>query len=92
MAENALDAVREAALLRFLPIMMTTMAAQFGGVPLVLGSGTGSDIRQPLGPPMRLHDGAVRPILTMMRIWTLTTRSSRRPNDLTFRGKRHYRR
>ena len=42
-------AIREACLLRFRPIMMTTMAALLGGVPLMLGTGTGSEIRQPLG-------------------------------------------
>jgi predicted RND superfamily exporter protein len=43
------EAVRGAALLRFRPIMMTTMAAMLGGVPLMLGTGTGSELRQPLG-------------------------------------------
>jgi HAE1 family hydrophobic/amphiphilic exporter-1 len=43
---------RKAALLRFRPIMMTTMAALLGGVPLMLGTGTGSEIRQPLGYAM----------------------------------------
>jgi HAE1 family hydrophobic/amphiphilic exporter-1 len=42
-------AIRQAALLRFRPIMMTTMAAILGGVPLMLGAGTGAEIRQPLG-------------------------------------------
>ncbi len=46
---SAHDAVRRAALLRFRPIMMTTMAAMLGGVPLMLGHGTGSELRQPLG-------------------------------------------
>ena len=46
------DAIRRAALLRFRPIMMTTMAAILGGVPLMLGQGTGSEIRQPLGYAM----------------------------------------
>jgi hydrophobic/amphiphilic exporter-1 (mainly G- bacteria), HAE1 family len=46
------DAVHRAALLRFRPIMMTTMAAMLGGVPLMLGHGTGSEIRQPLGYAM----------------------------------------
>ena len=46
---SAHDAVRRAALLRFRPIMMTTMAAMLGGVPLMLGTGTGSELRQPLG-------------------------------------------
>ncbi|WP_375783609.1 efflux RND transporter permease subunit [Bradyrhizobium sp. Pha-3] len=45
-------AIRQAALLRFRPIMMTTMAAMLGGVPLMLGTGTGSEIRQPLGYAM----------------------------------------
>jgi HAE1 family hydrophobic/amphiphilic exporter-1 len=49
---SALDAVRRAALLRFRPIMMTTMAAMLGGIPLMLGTGTGSEIRQPLGYSM----------------------------------------
>jgi multidrug efflux pump len=44
-----LDAIREACLLRFRPIMMTTMAALLGGLPLALGSGTGSELRRPLG-------------------------------------------
>ena len=46
------QAVRKAALLRFRPIMMTTMAALLGGLPLMLGTGTGSEIRQPLGYAM----------------------------------------
>jgi multidrug efflux pump len=43
------EAVREACLLRFRPIMMTTMAAMFGALPLALGTGTGSEMRRPLG-------------------------------------------
>jgi len=43
------EAIYEACLLRFRPIMMTTMAALLGGVPLALGSGTGSELRRPLG-------------------------------------------
>ena len=43
------DSIYEACLLRFRPIMMTTMCAIFGGVPLMLGHGTGSEIRRPLG-------------------------------------------
>ena len=46
------QSIRQAALLRFRPIMMTTMAALLGGVPLMLGNGTGSEIRQPLGYAM----------------------------------------
>ncbi len=44
-----LEAIYEACLLRFRPIMMTTMAALFGGLPLALGSGVGSELRRPLG-------------------------------------------
>jgi len=43
------EAIREACLLRFRPILMTTAAALLGGVPLMLGAGTGAEIRQPLG-------------------------------------------
>ena len=43
------DAIYEACLLRFRPIMMTTMAALLGGLPLALGAGTGSELRRPLG-------------------------------------------
>jgi multidrug efflux pump len=44
-----LEAIFQAALLRFRPIIMTTMAALLGGVPLALGTGTGSELRRPLG-------------------------------------------
>jgi hydrophobe/amphiphile efflux-1 (HAE1) family protein len=43
------DAIHEACRLRFRPILMTTLCALLGGVPLMLGTGTGSEIRQPLG-------------------------------------------
>jgi multidrug efflux pump len=43
------NAIYQACLLRFRPIMMTTMAALLGGVPLALGTGTGSELRRPLG-------------------------------------------
>ncbi|MXV44808.1 MMPL family transporter [Saccharibacter sp. 17.LH.SD] len=46
---SPLDAIRQAALLRFRPILMTTLAALFGALPLVLSSGTGSELRRPLG-------------------------------------------
>jgi multidrug efflux pump len=47
--KNSLDAIYEACLLRFRPIMMTTMAALFGGLPLAIGMGVGSELRRPLG-------------------------------------------
>ena len=43
------EAIFQACLLRFRPIMMTTMAALLGGLPLALGTGTGSELRRPLG-------------------------------------------
>jgi multidrug efflux pump subunit AcrB len=43
------EAIFEACMLRFRPIMMTTMAALLGGLPLALGRGTGSEMRRPLG-------------------------------------------
>jgi hydrophobic/amphiphilic exporter-1 (mainly G- bacteria), HAE1 family len=46
------DAIRQACLLRFRPIMMTTMAALLGALPLALGQGTGSELRRPLGYTM----------------------------------------
>jgi multidrug efflux pump len=44
-----LDAIFQACLLRFRPIVMTTLAAMLGGLPLALGTGTGSELRRPLG-------------------------------------------
>ena len=43
------DAIEQAAILRFRPIMMTTLAALFGAIPLMLSTGTGAELRQPLG-------------------------------------------
>ncbi len=47
--KTALEAIYQAALLRFRPILMTTLAAMFGGLPLALGTGTGAELRRPLG-------------------------------------------
>jgi len=49
---NATDAIYQASLLRFRPIMMTTMAALLSGIPLAFGSGIGSELRKPLGVAM----------------------------------------
>jgi multidrug efflux pump len=46
---SPVDAIYRAALLRFRPIMMTTFAAMFGGLPLAIGMGVGSELRRPLG-------------------------------------------
>jgi multidrug efflux pump len=50
--KNSTDAIYEACLLRFRPIMMTTMAALLGGLPLAFGAGIGSELRRPLGIAM----------------------------------------
>jgi multidrug efflux pump subunit AcrB len=50
--ETPFNAIRQACLLRFRPIMMTTMAALFTGLPLMLGHGAGSELRRPLGYAM----------------------------------------
>src|SRR6185295_1521813 len=47
--KDSRDAIYEACLLRFRPILMTTMAAMLGGVPLAIGGGAGSELRRPLG-------------------------------------------
>jgi len=47
-----IEAIRQACLLRFRPILMTTAAALLAGVPLAFGTGTGSELRQPLGYTM----------------------------------------
>jgi multidrug efflux pump len=49
---NSTDAIYEACLLRFRPIMMTTMAALLAGIPLAVGTGMGSELRRPLGIAM----------------------------------------
>jgi multidrug efflux pump subunit AcrB len=47
--KSPIEAIHEACLLRFRPIMMTTMSALFGGLPIALGYGAGSELRRPLG-------------------------------------------
>jgi len=59
-----LAAIREACLLRFRPIMMTTAAAMLAGIPLALGTGAGSEMRQPLGYAM-VGGLAVSQVLTL---------------------------
>jgi HAE1 family hydrophobic/amphiphilic exporter-1 len=46
---TAEESIYQACIMRFRPILMTTMAALLGGVPMMLGSGVGSELRQPLG-------------------------------------------
>jgi multidrug efflux pump len=52
LGKSSTDAIYEASLLRFRPIMMTTMAALLGGLPLAFGTGLGSELRRPLGIAM----------------------------------------
>jgi multidrug efflux pump len=47
--KSTADSIFEACMLRFRPILMTTMAALFGALPLALGTGTGFELRRPLG-------------------------------------------
>ena len=61
---DAEEAIRQACLLRFRPIMMTTMAALLGGLPLMLGHGTGWELRKPLGVAM-VGGLAVSQVLTL---------------------------
>ncbi|HLI83151.1 MAG TPA: efflux RND transporter permease subunit [Bryobacteraceae bacterium] len=79
------DAIYQACLLRFRPIMMTTMAALLGGVPLAFGSGTGAELRKPLG--ISIIGGLIfSQLLTLyttpvIYLWfdRLATRFSRKP-------------
>jgi multidrug efflux pump len=50
--KNPVEAIYEASLLRFRPILMTTLAALFAGIPLAFGTGIGSELRRPLGIAM----------------------------------------
>ncbi|MBS1229121.1 MAG: multidrug transporter [Proteobacteria bacterium] len=93
------QAIREACLLRFRPIMMTTMAALFGALPLALGRGDGAELRQPLGISIvgglilsQLLTLYTTPVvylyLDRLRLWVRQRRSSRRSAPLTIDLKR----
>jgi multidrug efflux pump len=84
------EAIYQACLLRFRPIMMTTMAAMFGAIPLAVGYGEGAEMRRPLG--IAIVGGLlVSQVLTLyttpvvylyldrLRLWNLTRRANRYP-------------
>jgi multidrug efflux pump subunit AcrB len=89
--ETPLGAIRQAALLRFRPILMTTMAAMLGGVPLMLATGAGAEFRRPLGITM-VGGLALSQVLTLystpvvylyldrLQHWLVPRRASRMPS------------
>lgn len=79
---SPVEAIRKAALLRFRPIMMTTLAALLGGVPLMIGAGTGAEIRQPLGYAM-VGGLAISQILTLFTTPVIFLYMDRLSNWLT---------
>jgi len=62
---DPVEAIREAALTRFRPILMTTLVAMFSAVPLAIGFGVGSELRQPLGIAM-IGGLAISQLLTLL--------------------------
>ena len=92
--KSSTDAIYEACLLRFRPIMMTTMAALLGGLPLAFGSGIGSELRRPLGIAMvgGLLVSQVLTLYTTPVIYIFFDKLARRfsPNPLAARtGPQH---
>ncbi|MBZ5584803.1 MAG: multidrug efflux RND transporter permease subunit, partial [Acidobacteriia bacterium] len=94
---NSRDAIYEACLLRFRPIMMTTMAAMLGGVPLALGGGAGAELRRPLG--ITIVGGLIvsqmltlytTPVIYLyldrVRLWASRVLPHRRPRPLPSEG------
>ena len=89
--ETPLNAIRRACLLRFRPILMTTMAAMLGGVPLMLATGAGAEFRRPLGIAM-VGGLALSQVLTLystpvvylyldrLQHWLAPRRASRMPS------------
>jgi multidrug efflux pump len=88
--KSSLDAIHEACLLRFRPIMMTTMAALLGALPLALGTGVGSELRRPLAIAIvggllfsQLLTLYTTPVIYLtldrLRLWLAYARRSRRP-------------
>lgn len=95
--KSPLDAIYQACLLRFRPIMMTTMAALLGALPLALGKGIGSELRRPLG--ITIVGGLIfsqmltlytTPVIYLyldrFRLWMLRRRTGRLPHQVNSRG------
>ncbi len=80
---SALDAVREACLLRFRPILMTTLAAGFGALPLAIGFGEGAELRRPLGVAIvgGLIASQLLTLLTTPVVYLLLDKLRRRGKD-----------
>jgi multidrug efflux pump len=80
---SAFDAVREASLLRFRPILMTTLAAALGALPLAIGFGEGSELRQPLGVAIigGLIASQLMTLLTTPVVYVLLDKLRRRAPD-----------
>ncbi|HSQ96669.1 MAG TPA: efflux RND transporter permease subunit, partial [Croceibacterium sp.] len=80
---GSLEAVREACLLRFRPILMTTLAAALGALPLAIGFGEGAELRQPLGVAIigGLIASQLLTLLTTPVIYVLVDRLRRRGAD-----------
>jgi multidrug efflux pump len=86
---NAIDAVREASLLRFRPILMTTVAAALGALPLAIGFGEGSELRQPLGIAIigGLIASQLLTLLTTPVVYVLLDKFRRRSTDESHLGR-----
>ncbi|MFD1711083.1 MMPL family transporter [Ottowia sp. GY511] len=80
---SAVEAVREACLKRFRPIMMTTLAAGLGALPLAIGFGQGAELRQPLGVTIigGLIASQILTLLTTPAVYVLLDRLRRHPAD-----------
>jgi len=85
---SAVQAVREACLLRFRPILMTTLAAGLGALPLAIGFGQGAELRQPLGVTIvgGLVASQLLTLLTTPVVYVLLDRLRRRPRALAGQG------
>ncbi len=80
---TATEAVREACMLRFRPILMTTLAAALGALPLAIGFGQGSELRQPLGVAIvgGLVASQLLTLLTTPVVYVLMDKLRRRSGD-----------